>query len=145
MADLLAEVGGVANLMLNSGVPKSVHSQVVASDTAMLEKAVKSIGHLAGMDGAIVMDYMCNVTAFNAIIAKASTKANTPLRLVDQDGNELVESEVVGNRGSRHQSALAYIRRVVDSFAFVISQDGAVSAFHNNGDGAVLCEHGLRL
>jgi hypothetical protein len=137
--------GGVTNLL--SGENRRAtgpESLTVASDVTMLENCVSSIGHLAGMDGAIVMDYACNVVAFNAIISKAQGKA-AQARLVDRIDREQSEDTISLGRGSRHQSALAYVRRVPHSFAFVISQDGGVSAFHNRGNGTVLCERGLRV
>jgi hypothetical protein len=35
--------------------------------------------------------------------------------------------------------------KVPNSFAFVISQDGGVSAFHNPDNGTVVCEMGMRV
>ncbi len=105
----------------------------------MLENCVRSIAHLAGMDGAIVMDYRCNVVAFNAIISK-DREGIVQARLVDGNGHEIPEAKACVNRGARHHSAMSYVRRVPHSFAFVISQDGGVSAYHNWGDGTVVCK-----
>lgn len=128
----------------DEGVQQAVspHFLTITSDTTMLENCVNSIGQLAGMDGAIVMDYACSVVAFNAIINK-SVKPASEGRLVEWCGRPLTDEDVVKGRASRHQSALLYAKRVPDSFVFVISQDGGVTAFHNRGDGTVLC--GLRL
>jgi DisA bacterial checkpoint controller nucleotide-binding len=119
------------------------HALTVASDTAMLEKCIDSIAHLTGMDGAVVLNYACKVAAFNAIIDRSASSPNR--RLVDQYGRELRREDVVGNRGSRHQAALSYAMNVSNAFAFVISQDGGVSAFYNLGDGRVVCEMGMRV
>jgi hypothetical protein len=119
-------------------------SVTVASDTTMLENCVRSIAHLAGMDGAIVMDCACNVVAFNAIIARSAEQTCQAV-LVDQTGRPLSPAEVGRNQGSRHQAAMCYALRVPHSFAFVISQDGSVSAFHNRADGTVRYEWGLRV
>jgi hypothetical protein len=35
--------------------------------------------------------------------------------------------------------------KVPDSFAIVISQDGAIAALHNAGDKLIVCDRGLRL
>ena len=131
------------NLLAGNG-EKSPHSLTVASDTAMLEKCIGSIAQLAAMDGAIVMKFDCRVAGFNAIIAKAEDGKLRP-RLVDQFGRDLKYEDVVRNRGSRHQSALSYAMQVPNSFAFVISQDGGVTAFHNPDDEKVICEGGLRV
>jgi hypothetical protein len=114
----------------------------VAKNTAMLEKCVDSIAHLAGIDGAIVMDYLCRVDAFNAIISKPTSIPK--VTLVNERGIKLPD-DVLKNRGSRHQSALSCTIRVPDSFAFVISQDGGISAFHNPNNGKVVCEIGMRV
>ena len=81
---------------------------------------------------------------FNAIISRDADDA-APARLVDEIGRELNPADVGRNRGSRHQSAMSFARRVQNSFAFVISQDGGVTAFHNRGDGSVRWEGGLRV
>jgi hypothetical protein len=99
---------------------------------------------LAGMDGAIVMDSTCNVLAFNAIISRDADATN-PAVLVDEINRTLEPAEVGRNRGSRYQSAMSFARRVPHSFAFVISQDGGVTAFHNRGDGTCRWEGGLRV
>jgi hypothetical protein len=96
------------------------------------------------MDGAIVMDYGCNVLAFNAIVSR-DAKGGHPAILVDGIDRPLDAAEIGSNRGSRHQSALSFARRVPNSFAFVISQDGGVTAFHNRGDGICRWEGGLRV
>jgi hypothetical protein len=137
--------GGPANLLGGqSQQPTSSRSITVASDTTMLENCVRSIAHLAGVDGAIVMDYACNVVAFNAIIARSAEEVNQAV-LVDQTGRPLSAAEVGRNQGSRHQAAMSFAMRVPHSFAFVISQDGSVSAFHNRADGTVRYEWGLRV
>ena len=115
----------------------------ISSTVSMMEKCVASIARLAGIDGAIVMDFGCKVVAFNAITTKASLPA--AVKLVDIHGRELKYDDVMRNRGSRHQSALIYTMTVPRSFAFVLSQDGAVTAFHNAGNGAVVFQRGLRL
>jgi hypothetical protein len=109
----------------------------------MMEKCVSSIARLAGMVGSIVMDFGCKVVAFNAITTKAS--ALPDVKLIDINGRVFKYDDVVQNRGSRHQSALIYTMTVPRSFAFVLSQDGAVTAFHNTGKGTVLFQRGLRL
>lgn len=145
VATSLAASGDRGNVLANAGTGMvNEHALTVASDTAMLEKCIDSIAHLAGMDGAIVLTYDCNVFAFNAIIDR-SANGPWPCRLVDQHGIERTREEIVRNHGSRHQSALSYAENVPNSFAFVISQDGGISAFHNPGHGRVVCEMGMRV
>jgi hypothetical protein len=116
----------------------------IGSDTTMIDNGINSIARLAGMDGAIVLDHCCAVLAFNAIISK-NPPETTLAQVVDPIDREIPTDELARHRGSRHQSAVAFVRRVPHSFAFVISQDGGVSAFHNQGNGKVVCERGLRV
>ncbi len=145
VATLSASAGGVGNLLASAetGVvnPRALP---VATDATMLENCIDSIAHLAGVDGAIVLDYACKVAAFNAII-KRSAAGQPGCRIVDQHRLERRREDILRNRGSRHQSALSYAELVPNSFVFVISQDGGVSAFHNPADGTVVCEMGMRV
>lgn len=144
VADLNAMIGERTNTLARSNTHQtSPHILTVASETAVLEKCVNLIADLAGMDGAIVMDYACNVVAFNAIIDRGAT--GEPARLVDDINRTQDPAEVGRNRGSRHQSAMSFGRHVPNSFVFVISQDGGVTAFHNRGDGTCRWEGGLRV
>ncbi len=137
---LRAESGGLVHpLLWQDQRMASPEKLTVASDVTMLENCVRSIGHLAGMDGAIVMDYRCNVVAFNAFISELG-KGMDQTNPVDPISSKMPGSKNGGSRGSRHQSAESYVRRVPHSFAFVISQDGGVSAYHNWGDGTVVCK-----
>jgi hypothetical protein len=137
--------GGVVHAAASVNRSRSnPHFLAVASDVGMLENCVDSIAHLAGMDGAIVMDYACKVVAFNAITAKTLNES-IRCELQDVHGRTLQFEDVVKNKGSRHQSGLTYAMRTPDSFVFVISQDGTITAFHNLGDGKVVCEKGLRV
>lgn len=114
----------------------------VVSSTLMLEETVQTIAHLAGVDGAIVMSYDCKVFAFNAIIKQLDA---TEYSLINGRGEPVNEEDFARNRGSRHQSALRFAKTVPHSFALVVSQDGSISAFHNDGHGKVLCEIGMRV
>jgi hypothetical protein len=141
---LLTDSGGGPGKLLadaEAGI-YNPHSLTVAKDTLMLENCIETIANLAGVDGAIVMTYDVKVAAFNAIIERSLT--GSPSRVISWDGTPLQREDLLKNRGSRHQSALSYISAVPDSFAFVISQDGGISAFHNQGNGCVLCERGRR-
>lgn len=143
-AELLADVGDAANLLNDEARAASSFSLAVSSDTSMLEKCISSIAHLSGVDGSIVLDFACKVVAFNAITARPlpGQPAN---QFVDARRMPLDINAIVGHRGSRHQSALSYARHVPGAVVFVISQDGGVTAFHNLGNGQVMCEASLRV
>ena len=145
VAALNAVTGGPANTLAGLNAQEaSPHHLMIASETGVLEKCVNLIANLAGLDGSIVMDYACNVIAFNAIISR-DAEGVQPAQLVDEIDRPLDPAEVGRNRGSRHQSAMSFTRRVPHSFAFVISQDGGVTAFHNRGNGTCRWEGGLRV
>lgn len=143
VALLLDEAGGRANL-LRSGGAGYKHSPIIAANTEMLEQCVRAVAHLAGMDGAIVLNNECQVVAFNAIIHKLGNDPKAH-RFVDNDNTNIDYEDVLRNRGSRHQSALSFVMHVPKSYAFVISQDGFVSAFHNPDNGTIMCERGMRV
>jgi hypothetical protein len=117
---------------------------IVAANVEMLEKYIRTVSHLASMDGAIVLDYRCKVVAFNAIIAKTEDRPQD-YRFIAQDNVATKYEDVVNNKGSRHQSALSFVMRVPRSFAFVISQDSSISVFHNPDDGSIRCAQEMRV
>jgi hypothetical protein len=117
---------------------------IVAANVEMLEKYIRTVSHLSGMDGAIALDYGCKVVAFNAIIAKTEDCPQN-YHFFDRDNVAMNYEDVVKNKGSRHQSALSFVMRVPKSFAFVISQDSPVSVFHNPDDGSIRCAQEMRV
>ena len=141
---LVKAAGGVGELL---NVPDRSHLMPymmnVTRATDQLENCLPAIANLSGMDGAIVLTYGCNVGAFNAIIDRQNEPESEPT-LIGVDGTAIDYQKTFGHRGSRHQSALLYARSVPDSFVFVVSQDGSITAFHNPNDGTVICEFGLR-
>jgi hypothetical protein len=142
--ELVSAAGGLERWLENADMNGLAEQRMnVASATDRLENCVQAIANLSGMDGAIVLTYGCNVGAFNAIIDRQTEPQAAP-RLIDVKGKEIDYQKAFGDRGSRHQAALLYARSVPDSFVFVISQDGSISAFHNPNDGTVVCEFGLR-
>jgi hypothetical protein len=117
---------------------------IIAARTATLEKAIREIARLSGMDGAIAMNYDCTLFAFNAIINKAENKPAS-FRFLDDRNMERSYEYITKNRGSRHQACLSYVMTVPNSVAFVVSQDGQVSAFHRVGENTIVCERGMRV
>jgi hypothetical protein len=121
------------------------YSILLDKQTEILEKCIAAVGHLAGLDGAIALNFECKVVAFNAIIKKMDVD-HSVFQFVNGDGEDLHGYENVTNgRGSRHQSALSYVMAVPKSFAFVISQDGSVAAFHSADNKVIVCDRGLRV
>ncbi|MFA8018377.1 putative sensor domain DACNV-containing protein [Bremerella cremea] len=140
VADLTSDEGAMQQMQLGE---ETKYGLRISSLVSILEKCVSMVGQLAEMDGAILVDFDLKVVAFNSIIAKLEVPEG--IRFFDGLGVQHEYSNVIENRGSRHQSALTWVMSVPDSFAFVISQDGSVSAFHNAGEGNVQYEYGLKL
>jgi hypothetical protein len=120
------------------------NSWIVAATTEMLEKSVRSIAQLAGLDGAIIMDYDCRVVAFNAIINRAVADVKR-FTFIDGTGTVRSYEEVIKDRGSRHQSALSFVMRVPNSVALVISQDASVSALSHHSERIIASELAMRV
>jgi hypothetical protein len=142
--ELRAEAGEMANLLDEASEGKYRNSLRVAQSVERLEKCVRTVAELTGMDGAIAVNYECKIVAFNAIVAKGNDEPGT-FRFVDERGVDVSYREMVKNRGSRHQGALAFVMRVPNAFAFVISQDGAVTAFRSNDNKVISGERGMRV
>ncbi len=142
--ELVSIAGGVDKLLTtNDRAHLMPYMLKVARSTDQVENCIPAIANLSGMDGAIIFTYDCKVAAFNAIIDRQNA-SESEAKLIRADGTAIDYRETFAQRGSRHQSALLYAKSVRDSFVFVISQDGSISAFHNPGDGSVVCEFGLR-
>lgn len=141
--ELLESVGGQAGLPKTVAGAKTSNSLVVAEKTDTLVKCIQAVANLSRLDGAIALNYECKVVGFNAIITEEKVEG---LKFVDCDGHDLgTAKHLLANKGSRHKSALSFVMKVPDSFAIVISQDGAISALENRGDSVVVCDRGLRL
>lgn len=143
-AALVAEAGGLGELLNARDRTKFKNLWKVTNAVSMLEKCIPTIAQLAGMDGAIAMNIDCKIGAFNAIIKKGNGNIEA-CRFVNGSGAGLAYADLIKNKGSRHQAALSYVSDVAESFAFVISQDGLISAFHNEGNGTIICERELRV
>jgi hypothetical protein len=80
---------------------------------------------LAQVDGAVVFDAMLQPRMFGAKIAvPVDSLAGLPDDV----------REKVAPRGMRHRSAAVAVSRLPDSCAFVVSQDGGVTAFRRSAD-----------
>jgi hypothetical protein len=141
---LRTEAGDMANLMNESNEGKYRNSLRLAQSVERLETCVRTVAQLTGMDGAVALNYECKIVAFNAIVAKGTEEPGS-FRFVDERGVYVSYGDMVRNRGSRHQAALAFVMRVPNSFAFVISQDGSVSAFRSNDKKVINGERGMRV
>ncbi len=94
-----------------------------------------SIGNLAGVDGAILVDGDGQVLGFGAFIDLP--KEPIPVVEYDADGvGHAVLSDQLG--GGRHRSAIAFCASHAPSSALVVSDDGGISAARRLTDGAAV-------
>jgi hypothetical protein len=141
MAERIQQPGFPSNLQSISTEKEAVF---LSASTAMLEKGLREFARLSGMDGAIAFDYDCTLFAFNAIIKKAESNPSR-FRFLDDKGMERSYEDITRNLGSRHQATLSYVMTAPGSIAFVVSQDGQVSAFHRADDKTIVCERAMRV
>jgi hypothetical protein len=95
------------------------------------------IGRLAATDGCVVLDQRLSVVGFGAKIAVPEQPGGPPL--LDAASGTPVPDEDVG--GMRHRSAVALVRARPGAIAFVVSQDGDLTAFFSDERAAYRAAH----
>lgn len=100
-----------------------------------LLKVASSVGALSGTDGCVVLDRRLVLHGFGG-----SIKANRDLPIeclnltTTTDHTEAISTKEICDRyGERHKSALRLVAEVPHSLAFVVSQDGDLRLFANDG------------
>jgi hypothetical protein len=97
--------------------------------THRLCSAVRSVGHLSGTDGCVVLDRGLIVHGFGGSIQASDLPAGRCVRIAGEAQEEVTEEILLQPFGERHRSAYKLCRQVPDSLAFVISQDGDLRLF----------------
>lgn len=87
-------------------------------------------GQLSATDGAVVFDCGLRLLGFGAKI----TGTNLTLPIQNVITGQLADEEAFG--GMRHRSAAELVRSTAGAIAFVISQDGDLSAFYSDESSA---------
>jgi hypothetical protein len=97
---------------------------------------LQSIGHLAAVDGAVVVDRNLRVLGFGAFIeiSQVPKLVNT---ITDENKEEQVVSTKLG--GGRHRSAVEFCARFPPAAAIVVSEDGRVSILWSMNAEALFC------
>jgi hypothetical protein len=88
---------------------------------------LRSLGHLAAIDGAVTVDTAGHLRGFGAFVDLGEP---FPVQLVRPDGREQITSDALG--GGRHRSGAAFCRRFAPAAAVVVSQDGKVTVMVAN-------------
>jgi hypothetical protein len=98
----------------------------------MITEACKTLSHLTAVDGATIVTYDLDVIGFGAKL-QLSPESVVPKQIFNVDPLDHkdwiapLKLEQLG--GTRHQSAARFVADQKDSIAFVVSQDGDVSAY----------------
>ncbi|HVF16510.1 MAG TPA: hypothetical protein VNA21_06345 [Steroidobacteraceae bacterium] len=114
---------------------RSDYVRMLESNTAFenageieLASGEQLIAGLTQVDGAVVVDPYLNVFGFGAEIRSS----DEPPVLLSLDG-AIVKSETIQRFGMRHRSAMRFCYAHANSIAIVLSQDGPVRVFANDG------------
>ena len=101
---------------------------------AHLLRVARMFGRLSATDGAVLFDRELSLCGFGAKIIGAS-----PTRML-HDG---ITGQAVdlGDTGMRHRSAAEFVQAVSGAIAFVISQDGDLTAFYSDDERAYRLPH----
>jgi hypothetical protein len=113
---------------------ESTHPELVTVDEALLELA-HTIGGLADVDGAVVLNKRFEVIGFGGEIVGDLPDVRRVMRARDLEG-ESCEEEGTDGVGTRHRSLYRLIAAVPSAIGIVVSQDGNVRLVANKS-GAV--------
>ncbi|RYE91066.1 MAG: hypothetical protein EOO75_09290 [Myxococcales bacterium] len=115
------------------GMQARAAALTVWSDRAALRESVRFTASLANVDGALVLSGDLRVLAFGAMIQRPEDDA-FEVRIARSAAGDSQRSIAVDRLGgARHQSAAHFCHQQPGAPAFVVSQDGRVSCFYNDG------------
>jgi hypothetical protein len=115
-----------------------------AAEDAKYGPWLRSVAKLGAVDGAILVDTKFRVLGFGTFIK--DLKVDLPLAERMKGGKvKLTESPDNKRWGGRHRSAVAFCARFAPAAAFVVSEDGGITAFLGEKDAHVWCEPIVRL
>ena len=117
-------------------------SSILVNEGVKLKECLAATAQFAGTDGAIVLGIDFSLIGFGALIGKIAVDESR-VDFIDGAGKPIRFSNIVQNKGSRHQAALSFAMREEGVVVFVVSQDGHVTVMENQG-GVVRVETGLR-
>ena len=104
-----------------------------------LVSACHSISSLSATDGCVVMDRGMNVLGFGGTIKAECEDTGRCFNLTC--GEEQQADEVLHPLGHRHRSAFNLCKKVPNSIAFVISQDGDLRVFSSDSERVYFADH----
>ncbi|MGO9107866.1 MAG: putative sensor domain DACNV-containing protein [Thermoguttaceae bacterium] len=131
----------LANCCLPDG-PGNVEWSILEEKRLRLHhliSACHSISWLSTTDGCVVMDRGMNVLGFGGTINAKCEDTGRCFNLTR--GEEQQVDEVLQPLGHRHRSAFNLCKKVPNSIAFVISQDGDLRVFSSDSERVYFADH----
>lgn len=105
--------------------------------SALLKKALRRIGSLSAIDGAVIIDHDFNVLTFGGKLTATATCETAHVFNTLTSKHETRSISALG--GTRHQSAACFVQKHADALAIVASQDGRLSLMaHVHQDHSVI-------
>jgi hypothetical protein len=95
--------------------------------------AARSIGHLSGTDGCVVLDRGMTLHGFGGSIEAKGGTTGRCVRVIGGPEEEVAEEDLLRLFGERHLSAYKLCKEVPQALAFVIAQDGDIRVFYSDG------------
>jgi hypothetical protein len=96
---------------------------------------LKSVGYLAAVDGAVLLNSQLRVLGFGAFVNIPDQQEK--VAYLSAQGVEMVEPRQLG--GGRHRSALQFCREQAPAAAVVVSEDGRITVMGAGPDRKVMC------
>ena len=129
-------------------------SETARAARSELDRLARIFAQLTAVDGATLITRELNVVGFGAKL-KNAPNSSEPLKIYKIDPLDhdewFMPVELSSLGGMRHQSAARFVHNHHDSLAFVVSQDGNVTAFvwqdaeNSNNEGALYAYGRLEL
>jgi len=94
--------------------------------------AARSVGHLSGTDGCVVLDRNLIVHGFGGSIRVDEAPPKRCIRVTGETRADIDESSLLLPFGERHKSAFKLCKKLPGSMVFVISQDGDLRIFESD-------------
>lgn len=137
----LSELSQTTNHAYDVGkqIALGIHTQVIHATSkltelqAAIKDSVQFAASLANVDGALVISDNLRIMSFGAMIVRSSS-TNFKVSISNvASGDVVTQVDVDKIGGARHQSAAHFCHQRPLAIAFVVSQDGKVSCFYNDG------------
>jgi DisA bacterial checkpoint controller nucleotide-binding len=113
------------------GYPIEQKENILPQDFAQRAQWLESVGHLAAVDGAVLLDSGLRVLGFGAFVNIPDHQAE--VTYYSAGAVQKIKPESIG--GGRHRSALEFCRSYTPAAAIVVSEDGRISVIWGTVEG----------